>query len=80
MKYTTWLYLNRMPCPRCGTKDLKLSSNDTLYCESKGHRITPEERFLFLETWVEDLFEIGGRDDKKVPREVTWGGNGWVFK
>ena len=76
------LYVTEMSCPRCDTKDLKLTDNKVLYCDSlgHGHRITPEERFLFLEAWVENLLESVGRDDGKIPRKVVWGGHGWVFE
>lgn len=49
------LYVMEMPCPRCKKKTLKLSKNKVLYCGCDDHRVTPEERFLFLEAWVEKL-------------------------
>ena len=53
-------YVREMPCPVCETKDVKLTTRNTLYCESTGCFISPEDRFLFLEGYMGTLLEMGG--------------------
>ena len=58
MDHLTKLYLDLMECPKCKKRNLLLSTMNTLLCKDYGHQITPEDRFLFLEKWTEDLLSV----------------------